>query len=79
MYGGNAAAQATCQLAIDSQTGYGFDQDIPLVAPGADATLSFTFAATVEAGTHAINLACKEKVGNVEVVYADISAVGVGE
>jgi hypothetical protein len=64
---------------IDTQTSYAFDQDIPLSGTSSDATLSFTSAAKVDAGTHAISLACKEKVGNVEVVYASIAAVAVGE
>lgn len=79
LFGGNAVAQAECRLAIDSQTSSGFDQDIPLVGSNSDATLSFSFAAVVEAGTHAIDVACKEEGGNVEVIYATLTAIAVGE
>jgi hypothetical protein len=79
LYGGVAAAEAACQLAIDSETSSAFDQDIPLVGGSSDATLSFTFAATVDAGTHDIDLACREEEGNVEVIFANIAAVAVDE
>lgn len=79
MVGGSAAAQAECRLAIDSNTSSGFRQDIPLVGGDSDATLSFSFAAVVEAGAHAIEIACKEGEGNVEVIYTTLAAVAVGE
>lgn len=63
LFGGNAAAQADRRLAIDSQTSSGFRQDIPLVGSDSDATLSFSFAAVVGAGTHTIDIACKEGRG----------------
>ncbi len=79
LFGGNAAAEAGCQLAIDSETSSAFDQDIPLVGADSDATMSFTFAATVDAGTHDIDLACREEEGNVEVIFANIAAIAVNE
>ena len=79
LFGGTAMAEAACQLASDSETSSGFDQDIPLVGANSDATMSSTFAATVDPGTHDIDLDCKEEEGNVEVVLASIVAVAVDE
>lgn len=79
VFGGTAAAEVACRVAIGSETSSDFDQDIPLVGANSDATMSFSFAATVGAGTHDVDLACREEEGSVEIIFASIAAVAVDD